>query len=248
MSKVEESIELEVPVRTAYNQWTQFEEFPRFMEHVDEVRQLDEQHLHWRATVAGKTEEWDAEITEQIPDTRIAWKSTSGRENAGAVDFHPLADERCQIMVALDARARRSDGEGRRRLRYGEPPGTRRPRAVQGDDRVARRREWCLARQRRAPGKLTEPDSEWCDAGVLPGGGRWGRRLPPRVTHHVLERTQVVAASSGDAFAFFADAAQPRRRSRHRGSAFASSRRRTGSIVVRGSAIAFGSAPHLCAG
>ena len=60
MSKVEESIELEVPVQTAYNQWTQFEEFPRFMEHVDEVRQLDDEHLHWRATVAGKTEEWDA--------------------------------------------------------------------------------------------------------------------------------------------------------------------------------------------
>jgi uncharacterized membrane protein len=103
MSKVEESIELEVPVRTAYNQWTQFEEFPRFMEHVDEVRQLDDEHLHWRATVAGKTEEWDAEITEQIPDTRVAWKSTSGRDNAGAVDFHPLGDDRCQIMVSMDA-------------------------------------------------------------------------------------------------------------------------------------------------
>ena len=103
MSKVEESIELEVPVQTAYNQWTQFEEFPRFMEHVDEVRQLDDESLHWRATVAGKTEEWDATITEQVPDTRIAWKSTNGRDNAGAVDFHPLSGERCQIMVSMDA-------------------------------------------------------------------------------------------------------------------------------------------------
>jgi len=103
MSKVEESIELEVPVQTAYNQWTQFEEFPRFMEHVDEVRQVDEEHLHWRVTVAGKTEEFDAEVTEQVPDTRIAWKSTSGRENAGAVDFHPLGDDRCQIMLSMDA-------------------------------------------------------------------------------------------------------------------------------------------------
>jgi uncharacterized membrane protein len=103
MSKVEESVELEVPVSTAYNQWTQFEEFPRFMEHVDEVRQLDDENLHWRATIAGKTEEWDAKITEQVPDTRIAWTSTDGRENAGAVDFHPLGADRCQILVSMDA-------------------------------------------------------------------------------------------------------------------------------------------------
>ncbi len=103
MSKVEETIELEVPVQTAYNQWTQFEEFPRFMEHVEEVQQLDDEHLHWRVSVAGKTEEFDAEVTEQVPDTRIAWASTSGRKNAGAVDFHPLGDTRCQIMVSMDA-------------------------------------------------------------------------------------------------------------------------------------------------
>ena len=103
MSTIEESITVKVPVRTAYNQWTQFEEFPQFMEHVDEVKQLDDEHLHWKVTIAGKTEEFDAEVTEQIPDTRIAWKSTSGRENAGAVDFHPLGDDRSQIMVALDA-------------------------------------------------------------------------------------------------------------------------------------------------
>ena len=103
MSKVEESIELEVPVKTAYNQWTQFEEFPRFMEHVDEVEQTDDTHLRWRVTVADKTEEFDTEVTEQIPDTRIAWKSTRGRQNAGAVDFHPLGENRCQLMVAIDA-------------------------------------------------------------------------------------------------------------------------------------------------
>jgi len=124
MSKVEESIELEVPVQTAYNQWTQFEEFPQFMEAVDEVRQLDDRHLHWRVTVAGKTEEFDAEVTEQVPDTRIAWKSTSGRENAGAVDFHPLADDRCQIMVSMDAepdgaieKVADAAGVGRRQVR-----------------------------------------------------------------------------------------------------------------------------------
>jgi uncharacterized membrane protein len=102
MSRVQESIDLEVPVGTAYNQWTQFEEFPRFMTHVDEVRQLDDTHLHWQVTLAGKTEEFDAEVTEQIPDKRVAWKSTSGREHAGAVDFHRLDDDRSQIMVMLD--------------------------------------------------------------------------------------------------------------------------------------------------
>jgi uncharacterized membrane protein len=103
MSKVQESIELDVPVRMAYNQWTQFEEFPRFMEHVDEVRQLDDTHLHWKVTVVGETEEFDAEVTEQIPETRIAWRSTSGRRNAGAVDFHPLPGDRSQIVVSMDA-------------------------------------------------------------------------------------------------------------------------------------------------
>ncbi len=73
------------------------------MEHVDEVRQLDDTHLHWRVTVAGKTEEFEAEVTEQVPDTRVAWKSTSGRQNAGVVDFHRLSDDRCQISVQMDA-------------------------------------------------------------------------------------------------------------------------------------------------
>ena len=103
MSRVTESIDLDVPVSTAYNQWTQFEEFPQFMEHVDEVRQLDDTNLHWKVTIAGKTEEFDAEVTEQVPDTRIAWKSTSGRENAGVVDFHRLDDDRSQITVVMDA-------------------------------------------------------------------------------------------------------------------------------------------------
>lgn len=103
MSRVEETIRVEVPVSTAYNQWTQFAEFPRFMDHVDEVRQLDDTHLHWRVSLAGKTEDFDAVITEQVPDTRIAWKSTSGREHAGVVDFHRIDDEHSEVAVALDA-------------------------------------------------------------------------------------------------------------------------------------------------
>jgi uncharacterized membrane protein len=102
MKTIEKSIEVEVPVQTAYNQWTQFEEFPRFMEGVKEVRQLDDTHLHWVAEVGGKTEEWDAEISEQKPDERVAWRSTGGRQNAGVVTFHRIADDRTRLMVQMD--------------------------------------------------------------------------------------------------------------------------------------------------
>ena len=99
---VEESIELEVPVHTAYNQWTQFEDFPKFMATVKSVEQVDDTHLHWRAVVAGKEKEWDAEITEQIPDERIAWRSTSGVYNAGVVTFHRIGDDRTRVMLQMD--------------------------------------------------------------------------------------------------------------------------------------------------
>ncbi|HEY8609077.1 MAG TPA: SRPBCC family protein [Noviherbaspirillum sp.] len=102
MSTVEKSIEVNVPVNTAYNQWTQFEEFPRFMEGITEVRQLDDTHLHWCADVGGKRKEWDAEITEQIPDKRIAWRSTTGAPNAGVVTFHHIDANTTRIMVQMD--------------------------------------------------------------------------------------------------------------------------------------------------
>lgn len=102
LSSVEESIEINVPVSTAYNQWTQFEEFPKFMDSVREVRQLDDTHLHWRAEVAGKEKEWDCEITEQIPDKRIAWRSTSGVRNGGTVTFHKINDTTTRIMLQID--------------------------------------------------------------------------------------------------------------------------------------------------
>ena len=101
MSVIEKSIELNVPVRTAYNQWTQFEEFPKFMEGVKEVKQLDEKRLHWKANISGKEEEWNAEITEQIPDKRIAWKSREGAVNAGVVTFHSLSNAKSVIMLQL---------------------------------------------------------------------------------------------------------------------------------------------------
>jgi uncharacterized membrane protein len=102
MSTIEESIDVEVPVHTAYNQWTQFEEFPHFMEGVKSVHQVDDTHLHWVAEIAGATREWDAVITEQHPDERVAWRATSGTDNAGVVTFHHLDDARTRVMLQLD--------------------------------------------------------------------------------------------------------------------------------------------------
>jgi uncharacterized membrane protein len=102
MSTIEKSIEVNVPVRTAYNQWTQFEEFPRFMEGVKEVNQLDDTRLHWKAAIAGQEKEWDAEITEQTPDQRIAWTSRGGTINGGVVTFHRLSDARSKVMLQLE--------------------------------------------------------------------------------------------------------------------------------------------------
>lgn len=98
---IEKSINVNVPVRTAYNQWTQFEEFPQFMEGVEEIQQLDDTHLHWVAEVAGKRKEWDAEITEQSPDRRIAWRSTSGAVNSGVVEFRPVSENETEVSVRM---------------------------------------------------------------------------------------------------------------------------------------------------
>lgn len=102
MSTIEDSITVKVPVRTAYDQWTQFEEFPKFMSGVEEVKQLDDTRLHWVAEIAGRRKEWDARITEQVPDDRIAWTSTSGAKNAGVVTFHRLSDNETKVMLQLD--------------------------------------------------------------------------------------------------------------------------------------------------
>ncbi len=102
MSTIEQSVEVDVPLRTAYNQWTQFEEFPKFMEGVKEVRQIDDTHLHWVAEIGGHRHEWDAEVTEQRPDERVAWKNVDGKQNAGVVTFHRLDDDHTRMMVQLD--------------------------------------------------------------------------------------------------------------------------------------------------
>jgi uncharacterized membrane protein len=102
MSNITESIDVNVPVRTAYNQWTQFEEFPQFMSAIERVDQLDDQRLHWVAKVAGKTKEWDARITEQTPDQRVAWTAVSGAENAGVVTFHRIDENKTRVTVQMD--------------------------------------------------------------------------------------------------------------------------------------------------
>ena len=102
MSQIMESIDVDVPVRTAYDQWTQFEEFPRFMEGVEQVEQLDDTTLRWTAQIAGVRKSWTAEITEQTPDQRIAWNATEGAENAGVVTFHRLDDQKSRVTLQLD--------------------------------------------------------------------------------------------------------------------------------------------------
>ncbi|MDP8955736.1 MAG: SRPBCC family protein [Actinomycetota bacterium] len=102
MSTIEESIDVQVPVRTAYNQWTQFEEFPKFMEGVKTVQQLDDVSLHWTAEIAGQERQWEAKITEQIPDERIAWTSTTGTGNAGVVTFHTIDPNTTRVMLQLE--------------------------------------------------------------------------------------------------------------------------------------------------
>jgi Predicted integral membrane protein len=88
MKFIEKAIEVEAPLSKVYHEWIQFEQFPRFMEGVSSVRRVDDQHLHWVAEIGGHKREWDAEILEQVPGSRIAWRSTSGSTNSGAISFH----------------------------------------------------------------------------------------------------------------------------------------------------------------
>ena len=101
MATVEKSIDVHVPVSAAYGQWTQFEEFPEFMEGIVSVRQLDDRHIHWIAEVGGEREEWDAEIVEQVPDRVIAWRSVGGLTNAGRVEFEPI-DQGTRVTVEME--------------------------------------------------------------------------------------------------------------------------------------------------
>ena len=102
MSSIVESVDVAVPVTTAYNQWTQFEEFPQFMEGVEEIRQETDTLTHWRVKIGGLTREFDAEITEQHPDERVAWTTTNGTHQAGVVTFHRIDDDTTRVTLQLD--------------------------------------------------------------------------------------------------------------------------------------------------
>jgi uncharacterized membrane protein len=103
MTQIIETIDVDVPVSTAYNQWTQFEEFPRFLDQIESITQENDTKLHWKVNVGGQVREFDAEITEQHPDERVAWNSTGGEvDHAGVVTFHKLEESKCRVTVQLD--------------------------------------------------------------------------------------------------------------------------------------------------
>ena len=102
MTTINDSVQVNVPVHTVYNQWTQFEDFPRFMNGVEEVIQLDDKRLHWRGEIWGKDVEWDSEITKQVPDQLIEWRSTGGLAHSGFVEFRPVSEDQTQVAVRID--------------------------------------------------------------------------------------------------------------------------------------------------
>ncbi|MBA3490321.1 MAG: SRPBCC family protein [Longispora sp.] len=99
---IQKSVQVKVPLRTAYNQWTQFEEFPEFMDGVEEVKQVNDTLTHWRTKIAGVEREFDAEIVSQQPDTMVAWKSVDGPMQAGTVSFRPLDSARTEVTLLMD--------------------------------------------------------------------------------------------------------------------------------------------------
>jgi uncharacterized membrane protein len=101
MERIQKSIDVDCPLQTVYNQWTQFEEFPQFMEGVKHVQQLDDKRLHWDVEIAGTLKEWNARITEQIPDQRIAWESEAGENTSGVLSFQADGPGRTRIDVDL---------------------------------------------------------------------------------------------------------------------------------------------------
>jgi uncharacterized membrane protein len=103
MPKIEETIEVQVPVQQAYNQWTQFEDFPKFMDGIQSVQQLDDTHVEWVAEIRGESRQWTTEITEQRPDEKVAWKTIEGGvKNDGVVTFEPLGDAQTRVNVEMD--------------------------------------------------------------------------------------------------------------------------------------------------
>jgi uncharacterized membrane protein len=171
MTDVTKTIDVNVPVRAAYNQWTQFEDFPKFMDGVESVTQLDAQHLHWKARIVGRDEDWNAEIQEQIPDQLISWASTTGKRNAGKVRFEPLDGQRTRVELEMSY-----DPEGFVE-NVGEMLGAV-TRQVSAD--LARFKEYVEARGSAPEG--------W--RGAIEGG-----EVEPRPTHRIDEQTHTGEAN-----------------------------------------------------
>jgi len=103
MSMIQETVEVDVPLRTAYDQWTQFEEFPQFMDGVEQVTRIDERHSHWRTRISGVQREFDTETVDRQPGERIAWQTVGGDvQQKGVVSFARLGDDRCEVRLAMD--------------------------------------------------------------------------------------------------------------------------------------------------
>ena len=146
-TKVEKSVEVDVPVRTAYNQRTQFEEFPQFMGGVESVTQVDDTSPHWIAEIAGVRREWDAEILEQVPDQKVAWAAVGGATNAERCTSSPTAPTG-RWSRSIWSSSQRNGGEGRRRLNLVSRQAESDPREVQVVHGVSRSRDGCVARRR----------------------------------------------------------------------------------------------------
>jgi hypothetical protein len=178
MTHSESKIDVDVPVRTAYNQWTQFESFPAFMKGVKSVRQLADNRLQWVAEIGGRDVEWTAEITHQEPDRHIGWRSTSGAPNAGSVKFEPLGADRTRVIVRLD---------------YTPEGPSRRPAARSASSRTASRPTWASSRSssrpaavRPAPGAAPSAKVTWrraARAATWPRAATPPRNLIPDLTH-----------------------------------------------------------------
>src|SRR5881227_1843317 len=103
MPRIEDTIEVHVPLQQAYNQWTQFEDFPKFMEGIQSVQQLDDTHVQWVAEIRGESRQWTTEITEQQPDEKVAWKTIDGEvKNDGVVSFEQIAGGQTRVDVQMD--------------------------------------------------------------------------------------------------------------------------------------------------
>lgn len=102
MSTVKSDVDVNVPLSVVYNQWTQFESFPRFMDSIERITQTDDTHTHWVVKIAAQEREFDTVVTEQVPDERIAWKSVEGDAHAGVVTFHRLAEDQTRISLQMD--------------------------------------------------------------------------------------------------------------------------------------------------